>query len=121
MQDSNLTPRNKYATFNNQYEILKNIGDGSQAKVYLCREIKNPNQYVALKLFRDKFLQKDQDSIKSIENEIRILQTLKHDNIVGIVGYGSTGVVVKPSGNETKNLVYILMEYVHNGILFDLA
>ena len=55
---------------------------------------------------------RDKDSIKSVEQEIQILQGLKHDNIVNILGYGSDGTVKKPSGREINNLVYILLEYV---------
>lgn len=66
-------------------------------------------------------MQRDSDSIKSVEQEIQILQGLNHQNIVNIVGYGSDGHVLKPSGREIKNLVYILLEYVTGGLLFDLC
>jgi len=49
------------------------------------------------------------------------LQGLSHANIVNIIGYGSDGSVKKPSGREIKNLVYILLEYVTGGLLFDLC
>lgn len=74
-----------------------------------------------MKLLREEFLQRDQDSIKSVEQEIQILQGLNHQTIVNIVGYGSDGHVLKPSGREIKNLVYILLEYVTGGLLFDLC
>jgi len=35
--------------------------------------------------------------------------------------YGSEGIVKKPSGREIKNLVYIILECVHGGLLFDLC
>ena len=56
-----------------------------------------------------------------MEQEIQILQGLKHGNIVNILGYGSDGHVKKPSGREITNLVYILLEYVTGGLLFDLC
>ena len=46
---------------------------------------------------------------------------MKHQNIVNILGYGSDGHVKKPSGREINNLVYILLEYVPGGLLFDLC
>ena len=49
------------------------------------------------------------------------MQGLKHGNIVNIVGYGSDGKVLKPSGRKIENLVYILLEYVSGGLLFDLC
>jgi serine/threonine protein kinase len=40
---------------------------------------------------------------------------------VNIIGWGSDGTVHKPSGREIKNLVYILLEYVTGGLLFDVC
>ena len=37
------------------------------------------------------------------------------------MGYGSDGTVLKPSGRKIENLVYILLEYVTGGLLFDLC
>jgi len=56
-----------------------------------------------------------------VEQEIQILQGLNHQNIIKILGYGSDGQVVKPSGREIKNLVYIILEYVNGGLLFDVC
>ena len=38
-----------------------------------------------------------------------------------MLGYGDSGEVIKPSGRHIKNLVYISMEYVPCGLLFDLC
>jgi len=46
---------------------------------------------------------------------------LKHPNIVKIEGYGADGLVKKPSGREIKKLVYIMLEHVSGGLLFDLC
>ena len=37
------------------------------------------------------------------------------------MGYGSDGTVLKPSGRKIENLVFILLEYVSGGLLFDLC
>ena len=37
------------------------------------------------------------------------------------MGYGSDGYVKKPSGREIKNLVYIMLEYIQGGLLFDVC
>lgn len=113
--------KQKHPIFNNEYEILSSLGEGNTSKVYLARSLKDPTKQVALKLLREEFLQRDSDSIKSVEQEIQILQGLKHGNIVNILGYGSDGHVKKPSGREITNLVYILLEYVTGGLLFDLC
>lgn len=49
------------------------------------------------------------------------MQGLKHENIINIVGWGSDGNVKKPSGREINNLVYILLEFVSGGLLFDVC
>ena len=113
--------KQKHPIFNGEYEILSSLGEGNTSKVYLARSIANPDKMVALKLLREEFLQRDKDSIKSVEQEIQILNGLKHQNIVNILGWGSDGHVKKPSGREITNLVYILLEYVTGGLLFDVC
>ena len=113
--------KQKHPIFNDQYEILSSLGEGNTSKVYLCRSIENPKEMMALKLLRDEFLSRDDKSIKAVEKEIQILQGLKHKHIVNILGYGSEGHVKKPSGREIKNLVYIMLEYIPGGLLFDLC
>lgn len=46
---------------------------------------------------------------------------LNHKNVVGLKSYGSEGSVVKPSGRRIGNLVYIIMDYVEGGLLFDVC
>ena len=111
----------EHPTFNKEWEILKSLGEGNTSKVYMARHKDDKKRIVALKIFREEFLTRDSDSIKSVEKEIEILQGLKHDNIINIVHYGSDGYVKKPSGRELSNLVYILLEYVSGGLLFDVC
>ena len=49
------------------------------------------------------------------------MRGLDHKNINKIIGYGSDGKIVKPSGREITNLVYIILEYVPGGLFFDLC
>jgi len=39
--------------------------------------------------------------------------------VIRLIDFGDVGEVVKPSGRVIKNLVYIIMEYVAGGLLFD--
>lgn len=59
--------------------------------------------------------------MKSVEKEIQILKGLNHDNIVKLIDYGSEGTVKKKSGRVIEDLVYILMEHVSGGLLYDLC
>lgn len=116
-----MKPTRKHPIFNGQWEILSSLGEGNTSKVYLARNISNPSKKIALKILREEFLNRDSDSIQSVEQEIQILNSLKHDNIVNIKGWGSDGHVLKPSGREIHNLVYLMLEYVTGGLLFDLC
>lgn len=107
--------------FNNQYEILKSLGEGNTSKVYLGRNLTNPQHLVAIKILRDEFLKRDEHTILSVQNEITILQSLDHSGIVRMLEFGDSGHVLKPSGRVIPNLVYIMMEFVQGGLLFDLC
>lgn len=74
-----------------------------------------------MKLLRDEYLAKDHRNLKTVQNEMNILQGLNHKGIVKCIETGESGVVLKPSGNKVQNLVYLLMEYVPCGTLFNLC
>ena len=59
--------KQKHPIFNGEWEILQSLGEGNTSKVYLVRSLKNPKDLRALKLLREEFLQRDQDSIKAVE------------------------------------------------------
>ena len=59
--------KRKHPIFNDEYEILSSLGEGNTSKVYLCRSTIDPKKHIALKLLREEFLQRDADSIKSVE------------------------------------------------------
>ena len=99
---------------------MKSLGEGNTSKVYLARHIET-GELTALKIMKDEFLRRDNDSVLSVHNEITILRNLTHDGIVALTGYGDSGHVVKPSGRHIEKLVYITMEYVPAGLLFDLC
>ena len=46
---------------------------------------------------------------------------LKQHNVIGIHSYGSDGKIVKPSGRKIENLVYIVLELVSGGLMFDVC
>jgi len=88
----------KAPILNGKYEMLSTLGEGNTSKVYLAQTIDEPRYYVAIKILRDEFLARDEDSRKAVANEVYILQTLKHPNIIKILEFGDSGVVLKPSG-----------------------
>ena len=112
---------NKHPIFNGQYEILKSLGEGNTSKVYMARDVNKPNEHVAIKILKEEFLRRDEDSILSVQNEITILKNLQHIGIIRMIDFGDAGQVLKPSGRIISNLVFIVMEYVQGGLLFDLC
>ena len=112
--------RKTHPIFNGQYEVIKSLGEGNTSKVYLGRNNQN-GTFAAIKILKEEFLRRDNDSILSVHNEITILKNMNHTNVVAMLGYGDSGEVVKPSGRHINNLVYIMMEYVPGGLLFDLC
>jgi serine/threonine protein kinase len=113
--------KQQHPIFNGKYEILKSLGEGNTSKVYLARSLVNPLNHVAVKILKDEFLRRDNDSILSVHNEITILKNLDHSGIIRMVDYGDAGQVLKPSGRIIDNLVFIIMEFVQGGLLFDLC
>eukprot|EP00347_Sterkiella_histriomuscorum_P002389 403368348 len=106
---------------NGKYIMLSTLGEGNTSKVYLAQTVTEPKTYVAIKILREEFLARDEDSRKAVVNEVVILQTLKHPNIIKIVEFGDGGQVLKPSGRVLNGLVFIVLELVQGGLLFDVC
>lgn len=82
----------KHPIFNNQYEILKSLGEGNTSKVYLARSITDQSaKQVAIKILKEEFLRRDEDSILSVQNEITILKNLNHRGIIRMIDFGDAG------------------------------
>jgi serine/threonine protein kinase len=112
----------RFPIFKNEYEIIKSLGNGNTAKVYLARHLADPTKKIALKILRDEFLKGNNNTnTQLVEQEIQILSALNHENIVRLVDYGSDGQILKCSGRMLTNLVYIALEYVEGGLMFDLC
>jgi serine/threonine protein kinase len=46
---------------------------------------------------------------------------MNNKNIVKMIDYGTSGEIVKPSGKMIKDIVYITMEYISGGLMFNLC
>lgn len=58
---------------NGKYEMLSTLGEGNTSKVYLAQTTDEPKHYVAIKILRDEFLKRDEDSRQAVVNEVVIL------------------------------------------------
>ena len=54
-----------------------------------------------------------------VEQEIRLLEKVRHTNIVNLLSSGKDGRISKASGAMLDNVNYIMMEYVPGGLMFD--
>lgn len=87
----------------NRYEILKEIGAGGMAYVYLA-QCKLLNRKVAVKVLRPE-LAEDKEFLRRFEVEAQAAACLNHPNIVGIYDVGQDYIDEHP-------INYIVMEYV---------
>jgi len=108
--------------FNNEYQILKKLGSGTTANVYLARSIVEPTKEIALKIIKNKWMEETKDAKTTIEKEILVTQALgHHDNLVTTHGSGTNGFVYKNDTMTHSDLTYLIMENVKGGQLFDFA
>ena len=88
----------------NRYEILKEIGSGGMANVYLahCRLL---NRSVAVKILKSEFVN-DKEFLERFNKEAQVAATISSPNIVNVYDVGHDG-----------DIHYIVMEYVEGQTL----
>ncbi|KAM3144140.1 hypothetical protein pb186bvf_003904 [Paramecium bursaria] len=87
------------------YQIIKELGDGSFGKVYL---IAMNNQNYALKTIKIQNLLKWQ-KVEQAKLELSIMYSLNHENIIKLHGHF-----------EDEDYIYLLLDYIGGGDLFNL-
>ena len=92
--------------YNNTIEILKILGQGGQASVYLGK-INELDKYVAVKHYQKDISQKEE--IERIKSEIMRLKKLNHSNIVFYYDLD-----IETEGNICN--IYIIMEYLETNL-----
>ncbi len=93
---------------NNRYEIIKTIGEGGMANVYLAQDT-ILNRQVAIKVLRGD-LENDEKFIRRFQREAKSVSDLSHPNIVEVYDVG-----------EEDNQHYIVMEYIDGKTLKQLV
>ena len=89
---------------NDRYEIIRNIGEGGMANVYLALDT-ILDRKVAVKILRGD-LATDEKFVKKFQREASAASILDHPNIVGIYDVG-----------EDEGNYYIVMEYIEGQTL----
>lgn len=95
---------NKGAKINDRYEIIKSIGEGGMANVYLAEDTILKRK-VAIKVLRGD-LANDEKFIRRFQREAIAASSLSHPNIVEMYDVG-----------EDNGTYYIVMEYIEGRTL----
>ncbi|KRX00308.1 Protein kinase-like domain [Pseudocohnilembus persalinus] len=91
--------------FQYQYKIIKKLGQGGFASVFLVGKREN-NEKFAVKIFSKQQLQKEKDGIQGLQNEIKIMRALKHVNLLKVHEIFSS-----------DNSIYMIMDLHQGGTL----
>jgi serine/threonine-protein kinase 11 len=91
----------------NQYLLLKTLGEGSYAKVFLGFDTQTKQHY-AMKRFRLRELQRLHAGVSQLEREISAMRRLIHPNIIRLYE------VLHDEGNA---IVYLVIDYADCGSL----
>lgn len=83
-----------------RYHLVRSIGQGGMAEVYLAEDWARDKALVAVKILRED-LSHDMEFVKRFATEARAASSLDHPNIVKVLDYGQDG-----------NIRYIVQEYV---------
>ena len=80
-------------------------------------EVEKSEQFFAMKEINCRGRQERAEAKKEAE----LMLKLDHENIVRIHSWGREGRLVKPSGQVVEGLVYLFLECISGGLLFDLV
>ncbi|XP_037077285.1 calcium/calmodulin-dependent protein kinase type 1-like isoform X2 [Pollicipes pollicipes] len=87
------------------YDMKEVLGTGAFSQVKVAEKRSDPGKLYAIKIIDKKALKGKEDSL---ENEVKVLRRLRHPNIVNLL-----------ETYEDKHKVYLVMEIVTGGELFD--
>ena len=100
-----------------KYKLIRNLGKGASCEVKLAKHLSN-NETFAIKIFQKS---NDEKLEELFLNEVSVMDTLKHKNVIKYIEYG-TGDIVRTEDNVVKSekrVNYIVLELAQQGDLFD--
>lgn len=101
-----------------KYKLLKLLGTGSFAKVFLG-EHKDTSERYAIKIIQKSKGKNQPDFSELVQKEIDISCAMDHNNIIKVFDSSISELLTSPSGKQ-KEVYYMAMEYASKGELFDL-
>lgn len=94
-----------YPNLPKYYRLLEVIGEGAFSTVYKAKNLINGNNY-AIKIINKYNLNEKQ--LNNISNEINIMRTLKHQNVLKLIEYFNF-----------NDYCYLVLEYCNGGEIFN--
>jgi tetratricopeptide (TPR) repeat protein/tRNA A-37 threonylcarbamoyl transferase component Bud32 len=94
---------------NHRYNILKKLGEGGGGEVFLVEDTLKQRQQLAMKILRQQD-QSDAAVDEQFRNEVSMLATLHHPNLVRMFDFGIVRHAVEPVQRGRR---FFTMEYIH--------
>lgn len=66
------------------------------------------------------FIKKRAESVEFAKQEMEIQKKLDHKNVVKVHSCGENGIIKKANGKVIDGLMYLLMDYVAEGLMYDI-
>lgn len=66
----------------------------------------------------DKNIENEENIFSLVSNEVEIMSSISHPNIINLINYSFTDSLVKPNG-DSKDVYYLVLELATNGEMFD--
>lgn len=95
--------------FHLRYKVLKMIGKGSFARVYLAKNNETDEKFAIKAFNKDHILRKDK-GVENIREEIEITWNLNHKNLIKMIEL-----------HESENSIYMILELLEGGEIFTLS
>ena len=94
---------NKGQLFHNRYILVKALGQGASAEVWMAKDTRANNLLVALKIF-SQHSEMDSYGLQNFEREFTTVYNMKHSNLLPPTGY-----------DICEGRPYLVMQYCENG------
>lgn len=109
-EEGALRPGSRFGTEEDPFELGEELGSGAAARVYTCRRLRTGDQLAAkvINLQRLRLLGDFDTHMVKLNREVQILRELKHPRIVNLHDV-----------YKTRNWIFLVMELVRGGELFD--
>ena len=107
------------AILDSKFYLIKKIGQGSSAKVYLGLlkdSLINNNNSEQIQYYSIKIIDPEKTDLNIFKTEVKLLEKINHDNILKIYAYGmgQKQNCNKKKEKKPKDVYYIVMEYLEH-------